>query len=621
MAEPAYDRSQEMAPPSQEGGRAKPELRLVGAEEVSPEQADSLIDRMVEEFEETADETTKEMAAEAKALDELSEKEGVALTAEESGDNAQLAERTELAAGKLRTEIAAAFGTDVAGLESQLRSLDQELEAAVKGGDGAKVKELEARREQVDAERKQLMAAEAAAKEAPKAPEASVVLDFGQLLGHLPPEAQKAAAKHYAEADEEAYGGIASKGMTPDGVVRLGYKDGTIVEVFPGGETRSNLPGATGAERIPSPTEWMNESEPANDTSFEKTGLLVLEEDLMRDKEELYALESGKAPANDARNAELRARIKEMEATIDRKSTPEGLAKEIEAMKKLVADEEADMNLAPEEERGMFASRIDHWNSQVKELEGRAEAKRTAEAGVEKEKAPEKPPALERKARMLQLESQMRELEQKRKDAATPEAKAEAERALEAATQEWDALRKDWTEEDEKNALEAFEQEAKRQKMLALENRMRDLERQYAEAGSPDAKAAVARELEAATREWDALRKAETGKAEPAAVEQAAALVAAAETIAAAAGAMADTAEKSAEVEKAKEAEKAALAKSPSSIAYGSHEGGSGGGSHGGGGGGGGSHGGKGGESQFWKKAQEEWSYWEKLLGGWAKKG
>lgn len=495
MAEPAYN----LETPRQEAEPAKPELRAV-EREMSPDQADSLIDRMVEEYEETADETTKEMATEARAIDELSDKEGIALTAEETNDNARITTETDAAAGKLRTEIAAAFGSDVAGLESQLRSLDQELEAAVKGGDGTKVKELEARREQVDAERKQMMAKDVAPKEAAKGPEASVVLDFGQLLDHLSPEAQKAAAKNYEEADETAYGGLASKEMTPDGVVRLGYKDGTITEVSPGGETRSNLPGATGVERMPE--------------------------------------------------------------------------------------------------------------------EGGAAALTAEKAAVEQEKAPEKPPALERKARMLQLEEQMRGLEQKRKDAETPEAKLAAEQDLEKATKEWDALRKDWTEADEKNALEAFQKEMKQKRILDLENEMRELEKQYAKAESPDQKAAIARDLEARTKEWDSLRRADTGKSEPAAVEQAAALVAAAETIAAAAGTMADSTEKTQEVEKAKEAEQAALQKGPSSIAAASHAG-EGGGSHGGGGGGGGGKD----DGQFFKKVAEEWTYWEKLLGGWAKKG
>jgi hypothetical protein len=96
-----------------------------------------------------------------------------------AGNDARLIaarERMEQEVGAALAEKTEAPASDMKTLDSQLRDIDQQLEEAHKKGDGNKRQELEARRAQVDDERKKLKAEQAAAaakpvEVAPPAPE------------------------------------------------------------------------------------------------------------------------------------------------------------------------------------------------------------------------------------------------------------------------------------------------------------------------------------------------------------------------------------------------------------------------------------------------------------------
>ncbi|HTK04915.1 MAG TPA: hypothetical protein VL500_04985 [Candidatus Eisenbacteria bacterium] len=622
MAEAARDLSrQEAQDESKETERAKPELRIV--REASPEEADGMLDKMVEEFESTADSGTQEMRQDAAAFGDFAEKQG-GLNAEEANDNNAITERAEAAATTLKSEIAAATGP-AADAEAKLRG----LEAQYKTASGDQKKALERQMEEATAAWQEALAAAkktetAPAESAPAATktEAKIVPDFGQLLEHLSPEAQKLAADNFANADETSYGGMISKGMTPDGVVRVGYKDGTIVETFPGGQKRSNRPEATGAERIPSLPDWAKEAENDADSGVEGS-LLLLEDELVQDKEELYALESGAGvQGSEARRAELRGRIKNVEAAIARKNTPDGLSKEIADLNRMIADQEADLNLAPESEKAGYVDRIEGLKAQIGTLEDRKAVLGANERAADyaeaiapdkaAEKAPERAPASERKARMQQLETTMRELEEKKKAAGTPDEKSAIDRQMQEATDEWDGLRKDWTAEDEKNVLEETQKEMKANRILALEASMREMEGRLKAASSPDEKAAIGRELESATREWDALRKESDQPSAPEAVAEAVAVAAAAETLAAAE--KTPDAEKTEEQkEQVKAAEEVIATKSPAGKAAKKTKYAPPGGDYSKGGGGGD----KAEKSGMGKKLEEAWGWAQKFFGGW----
>jgi len=618
MAEAARDRSAEEAQDSsQEKERAKPELRIV--REASPEEAEGMIDKMVEEFESTADAGTTEMRQEGTALNDFAEKQGLALNAEEANDNASITERAEAAADTLKSEVAAAT-SPAADAEAKLRG----LEAQYKTATGDQKKALERQLEEATAAWQEALAATKKAEAAPaeaKA-EAKVIPDFGQLLEHLSPEAQKKAADNFANADETSYGGMVSKQMTQDGVVRMGYKDGTIVETFPGGEKRSNLPEATGAERIPSLPDWAQEAQPdaaaltAEEASdIEAAGLLVLEGDLVQDKEELAKMAPGSPEAQ-----KMASRIATTENAIGRKNTPDGLKTEIAAVGAMMDAEEAAMKDAPEGEKAMHAARLEDLGSQADALTERlvqaekAPAAEPAAATVveQQTKVPEHAPASERKARMLQLENRMRELEEQKKTLTTAEARSAIDRQMQEATEEWDDLREGWSDSDEKNVLEETQKEMKASRIQALENTMRELEGRLKGSSSPDEKAAISRELEAATQEWDRLRKESNEPSAPEAVAEAAAIVAAAETLAVAE--KTPDAEKTAEQkEQVKAAEEVIATKSPTGKAAKKTKYLPPGGDYSKGGGGGD----KGEKGGLGKKLEDAWDKAQKFFGGW----
>jgi hypothetical protein len=219
-------------------------------------------------------------------------------------------------------------------------------------------------------------AEEAAVPETP-AREARERRDLEAMLAGLAPEVAAMAMRHYQEADESSYGGIASKGMTPDGTVRLSYADGTIVEVLPGGQKRSNRPEATGLERIPSLAESAPPAETQEDLhgDLESVPLLDLESELARDDDEIGALKSGvQSPDTIERTQLLLLRVRAVEAVVKRKRTPEGLSDEIAATRRRIAETEGDLNLAPEEERAIYADMIDRMAAQVETLQERRRA-------------------------------------------------------------------------------------------------------------------------------------------------------------------------------------------------------------------------------------------------------
>lgn len=86
--------------------------------------------------------------------------------------------------------------------------------------------------------------------------------------------------------------------------------------------------------------------------------------------------------------------------------------------------------------------------------------------------------------------------------------KAELQRRIELVAAA--AVAAEAASEADAEAEKAAAEKAERQKkILALEAKMRDLEKQYEDAkkeGNPDKKAAIERELETTTREWDKLR-------------------------------------------------------------------------------------------------------------------
>lgn len=126
---------------------------------------------------EIAEETAKETKELSK---EIPERYDVPMSIEESAQVAALDARTSAAQERLAQEVNAALSEkfeaapSVQALEANLREIDRQLEEAHKKGDGNRRQELEAQRDQVDGERKKLMAEQAAAKmaaEAAPAPE------------------------------------------------------------------------------------------------------------------------------------------------------------------------------------------------------------------------------------------------------------------------------------------------------------------------------------------------------------------------------------------------------------------------------------------------------------------
>lgn len=189
------------------------------------------------------------------------------------------------------------------------------------------------------------------------------------LLTGLAPEVAARAIENYRNAPEGLYGGITSKGMTPDGTARFSFRDGTIMEVPPDGKRRTNRVDAPADERIPSLAET---EAAAQEAEFAGSSLITLENDLPIMEDELTALRMAE------QRPDVREKIDALTAAIDgtkkaikRKNTPEGLRKEMDSLREHIAVAEADLNLAPEEERGMYADLIDKWSNDMQLLQER----------------------------------------------------------------------------------------------------------------------------------------------------------------------------------------------------------------------------------------------------------
>lgn len=452
-------------PPSESEAKKKPELRLV-EREMSPAEAEGALGEMGKTMEDTADRSTQDMVAAAKEMNEMGLKYGAGLTAEEANDNRGIVAKAEAAAATLKSEVAIATGADAVGaaeaalraLEAQYktasgdtkRALEKQIDQATKDWEAARAA-APAKKEATESLVPEVDEAAPASGERATTAEAKVVVNFDDLLTTLSPEARKMASDNFANADETSYGGMVSKQMTPDGVVRVGYKDGTIVETFPGGQKRSNRPEATGAERIPELPAYLQEAAPMYPgmtqeeiDDIDRGDLMVLESDLEMDKEELASVTDA------ARREQLQSRINAAQDAISRKSTPDGLRAGIAAVDAHIADATAAMNAAPQEERSTHQQQIDQYNAQKAELSRRLELAAAAaiatEAAKEANEEAERAAAekAERQKQILALEVKMRELEKQYEDAkkeSNPDKKAAIERELETTTREWDRLR------------------------------------------------------------------------------------------------------------------------------------------------------------------------------------
>ncbi len=197
-------------------------------------------------------------------------------------------------------------------------------------------------------------------------------MNLERMLAALPPETAAKALEAYDGADEGAFGGIASKGILPDGSVRLAYADGTIVEMRADGKKLSNRPEKTGGEPFPAFVENAEEF-PTDDN--EAVPLLTLESDVASLEEAIGELQAAEQrPEVRDRVDALSAQAESMKRAIRKKNTPEGIAKEIDALRGHIAEAEADLNLAPEDERAAYADLIDKWSNDLISLEERRRA-------------------------------------------------------------------------------------------------------------------------------------------------------------------------------------------------------------------------------------------------------
>lgn len=209
----------------------------------------------------------------------------------------------------------------------------------------------------------------------PPLPEKREVSPTDKMLSGLAPEVAAAAKRNYDNVDERANGGLIAKGLTPDGKVRATYADNTVLEISPDGSYSTgklSAPEKPKSETAAPARESAPDAAPFDEASdIENGDLLTLEADRALDQKALDELAEKNDAISVSQREQLKKRVDQMNAAIDRKRSPDGLTKEIGKLQDRIDANMAKMVGLSEDQEAVYLHAIENLMSQVAELKKR----------------------------------------------------------------------------------------------------------------------------------------------------------------------------------------------------------------------------------------------------------